>query len=180
MIGIKWYDYRLLEKWKLIGTATGVAPWEAKFVLECVANTPGHVVEIGTHRGDLAREIATAYPLREIHCVDKADPSYGVKAEDIGEVAKPFSNVAIHLMDSKDFTIPKGTGVVFIDGDHTWDGVKIDTENALRHFRTHRGMILWHDYNEDNEVMPYLDWLVHRTRLDIVHLNCTSIAYLVI
>ena len=35
---------------------------------------------------------------------------------------------------------------VFIDGDHTWEGVKQDTELALSLIHK-RGSIIWHDVN---------------------------------
>lgn len=175
---IKWFDYNILAKRTLITSATGIAPWECHLLLDFIEHTPGHVVEIGTHRGDTAREIITAFPTRELHCVDNNMPVYGLKTEEICEKAKDIPGVCLHLMDSKDFKIPAGTGVVFIDGDHSWEGVKADTENALRHFRTHHGVILWHDYNTDNEVMPYLERLRERSRLDILHVSNTSVAFL--
>lgn len=36
--------------------------------------------------------------------------------------------------------------LVFIDGDHSYEGVRSDTENAFRLLRDDRSVIVWHDY----------------------------------
>jgi hypothetical protein len=149
-------------------------------LLDQIERTPGHIVEIGTHLGHTAKEIATAFPTRSLFCVDCCAPEYGLKLEDIGSATKGMNNVALTIMDSKLYAIPSGTGVIFIDGDHTWEGVKADTENALRHYKTHQGLIVWHDYNQEFEVMPYLEWIRFRNCLNIYHVQNSSLAFLVL
>ena len=36
--------------------------------------------------------------------------------------------------------------LVFVDGDHSYDGVRADTEHAFRLLRDERSVIVWHDY----------------------------------
>jgi len=51
--------------------------------------------------------------------------------------------------DSKSFDYRPYAGscdLVFIDGDHSYDGVRSDTVNAFRLLRDERSVIVWHDY----------------------------------
>ncbi len=36
--------------------------------------------------------------------------------------------------------------LIFIDGDHTYDGVKSDTNNVFKHLINENSIIVWHDY----------------------------------
>lgn len=82
-------------------------------------------------------------------------------------------NVTKLIIDSDSFF--KSTNdtwnVIFLDGDHSYNQVKKDTENALLHLETN-GLIIWHDiYNKDrlcakcncepsfNDVREYLESL---------------------
>lgn len=174
------FPYGIIDKWKLVGKNTGCAPWEVQYILDKCEQHRGHIVEIGTNRGGTTAEIADAFPTREIHTVDCNLPVYGLNEEDIGAECKSCNNVQLHRMDSKDFHHPQGTGVIFIDGDHTWEGVKADTEKALAHYRNHRGIIIWHDYTPEFEVWPYLGWLRHNMHWDIAQVDMTSLAVLVL
>lgn len=178
MLPLHRYPFEVLKKRPLTAEMTGVAPWECQWILEQVDKVQGHVLEIGTHLGVTAREIALAFPSRQLFCVDCCAPEYGLKQEEICRGAKDLPNVTLTLMDSKSYEIPKGVGIIFIDGDHSWEGVKADTENAFKHFRTHTGIIIWHDYCQEFEVMPYLEWIREKQRLDIKHVQDTTLAFL--
>ena len=54
--------------------------------------------------------------------------------------------------------------LIFIDGDHTFDAGKEDSEAALAYLQSHGGgLIVWHDYYEGGPawvgVKPYVDSL---------------------
>ena len=69
----------------------------------------------------------------------------------------------------------KEVGFVFLDGDHSYDGVRVDTEKALEYFaatagkKKERRFMVWHDVSElhpgwvgvldylRKEVAPYYD-----------------------
>ncbi len=53
--------------------------------------------------------------------------------------------------------------LVFIDGDHSRQGVTLDTRNALRLLRDDRSIIVWHDYGQTSE---RVDWSVLAAILD--------------
>lgn len=40
--------------------------------------------------------------------------------------------------------------MVFIDGSHSYNYVKNDTENAFKMLKNKKGIIIWHDYSKDN------------------------------
>jgi len=41
--------------------------------------------------------------------------------------------------------------LIFIDGDHTYEGVKSDTANAFKLIKDEHSMIVWHDYGTSTE-----------------------------
>lgn len=172
------YDFKFWVPERLVNFDGGTAPWECLWVMGQIEQIAGHILEIGTHLGGTMRQWARNFPTRQFICVDKCDPNYGLKPEEVGSRYRECPNVTLRLVDSKEFTYPDGVGVVFIDGDHSWDGVKADTQKALDHFRRNQGIIIWHDYNPEHEVMPYLNWLHYTTGLNIRQVQFTTLAYL--
>ena len=69
------------------------------------------------------------------------------------------SNVS-HIAQSSltfDFdSLGKRFDVVFIDGDHSYEAVKSDTENAFRLLRDESSVIVWHDYGAELPEWPVL------------------------
>lgn len=178
MLKFETYDSRWLT-WELTGKPlSGMFPWEIQWLINKGSGITGDILEIGTHKGATARELAVAFPHLTIHCVDSADASYGLKPEEIGMESKHLPNVSLTLADSKSYSFPPGLGMIIIDGDHSWDGVKADTEKSVNYFRNRSGLIVWHDYDPTHEVMPYLDWLVYHTGLPIKWVQNTMLAYL--
>ena len=100
--------------------------------------------------------------------------------------SRPLKNV-VHLgHDSKtfDYTPYLGTcDLVFIDGDHSYDGVRSDTANAFRLLRDERSVIVWHDYirtSEDDVLWGVfagmLDGAPERARRHLYHVSNTLCA----
>ena len=132
------------------------------------------IVEVGTQYGHTCLELARAFPNRHIITIDnsKAPTMCDGQMEEklpireIGHLVRGLPNVLQADCDSAHFLC--GTlkiGMVLIDGDHSYAGVKRDTEHWMQYFRTHSsgGMprfIAWHDAHEDRPawigVLEYL------------------------
>lgn len=79
-----------------------------------------------------------------------------------------------------DFRVLPRFDLVFIDGCHTYQGVKNDTEKALECLRDN-GMLIWHDFHPIEKslwpgVRDYLNELA--SQLTLIHLFPTSLAML--
>lgn len=53
-------------------------------------------------------------------------------------------------------TIPQPLDFIFIDGNHYYDYVKLDSKNALEHIDKN-GCIVWHDYGQYPDVSKAVD-----------------------
>jgi predicted O-methyltransferase YrrM len=156
-------------------------PWEKRWLLWRIGQMEGagNVLEIGTLFGDTAFEIASAFPTRKVICLDALDAGYnamGLTAETVCRSARGLPNVELRIGNSRDFVYADEDRIrfIFIDGDHSWDGLRADTERALQYAKGGRIPIVWHDYAENFEVMYYLKWLANRgTRL--FHVNGTTL-----
>ncbi len=100
-----------------------------------------------------------------------------LQPSEAGELARYYPNVKILLMDSGKIDYPSicNVSLVFIDGNHSYDAIKTDTEKALEYFGTHKstrpGCIAWHDYTT---------WCCQGVRddLDLRSLEGRSLVYL--
>ena len=109
------------------------------------------IFEIGTYRGQTTCALAQVCPEAEVFTLNlppEADPRY---APFLGWYIRksPFRD-RIHQLFSNSFsfdTTPyrKSMDLVFIDGDHSYDAVKNDTQKALELLRP-GGILLWHDF----------------------------------
>lgn len=73
--------------------------------------------------------------------------------------------------------------VVFVDGDHSYDGVRSDTANAFRLLRDERSVIVWHDYmrTSESDIMwglfaGILDGLPRHAHSQLYHVSNTLCA----
>jgi len=132
---------------------------------------PSRVFEIGTHRGRTTRLIADYSGAHtRIHTMD-LPPERMMEARCFPEarsalIGEQFRNHPMRAKitqlyaDSQTFDFSPyqaSMDLVFVDGDHTYEGVKRDSENALRMIRP-GGLILWDDYHQrfGDQVMEYL------------------------
>lgn len=84
--------------------------------------------------------------------------------------------VTQHLSDSAKFNyLPfnKSIDLFFVDGAHSYEYVKSDTENALKSISPN-GIILWHDYTNVIDVTEYLNEL--SGKMPVFRINHTSLA----
>ena len=160
----------------------------------CKHLRPRRIFEIGTYRGASALIMAmNTPPESEILTLDldparRADTKYRLEMGDIGGV--PFVvggtyrgtdfEPKIHQLygDSAlfDFQPFYGSGdLVFVDGNHGYENVKSDSENAFRVVRG-GGIVLWDDYHPEwgPGVMGYLNEIEGSKR--VVQIDGTRLA----
>lgn len=157
---------------------SGMFPHEVQWLLSKIRGVTGDILEIGTFKGATTREIATAYPYIVIHTIDNCDPSYGLNPDEVGMECKDLPNVKLTIEDSGRYAFPPNLGMIIIDGDNTWEGVRRDTEKALDYFRNRHGTIVWHDFDVTHQVWWYLDWLFTHSRRDLQLVQSTQLVFL--
>jgi hypothetical protein len=160
---------------------------ETKFLCWLAQRAEGNIVEIGCNKGLTTRDLARSNPSKIVYGVDyfvrRAGHDWQIgerpSAEDLCIYARQLRNVVVLHADSASLNYEAlvDVGIVFIDGDHTLEGVRADTECALRFLKKRGGgIIVWHDYYETAPywvgVRPYVDSL----DLDIVRVEGTWIA----
>lgn len=141
-----------LEKVTYIWGGSGVLDYAflrgiiSKFKLE-------NYLEIGTYIGESINNIADlckvchsiTLPKNHENSMKKACKRYNLP--DYSERLTDKANIIHHYCDSKDFdftTIKENIDIYFIDGDHSYEGCKKDTENIFN-FRNEDSFVIWHD-----------------------------------
>ena len=137
----------------------GSLPWCDIFALLSIVadRRPKSVVEIGTFNGHTTRLLAATLPNSQIHTIDlppepedasseiPKDDFHLIRSRKIGEFYKSDAsivNVVQHLGDTAAMDFPPGE-LYFIDGSHTYEYVKNDTEKAMAFPQAKT--FLWHD-----------------------------------
>lgn len=167
---------------------------ELRWLCMMAKQSQGNILEIGTHYGLTTRCLATHCPDKLVFTVDYISDSPTMLAEQahemptlttVGMWARGVPNVLIALQDSKTFDYAgKDIGFIFIDGDHSHDGVKADTQLALKNaeVRAERGkqtVIAWHDFYDHPwvRVKAYIEEMSASLPYPIRHVDGTYIAY---
>jgi hypothetical protein len=146
--------------------------------------------EIGSWRGESVANVASV--AHECISLSLSDAEMRQAGWDDRYVAtarffsRHLKNVVHIGHDSKtfDYTPYLGTcDLVFIDGDHTYDGVRSDTEHAFGLLRDETSVIVWHDYMRTSEddvlwgvVAGVLDGAPERARRHLYHVSNTLCA----
>jgi len=117
--------------------------------------------EIGTWRGESVAVVSPfckACATMNLSNRELAKRGWGGRYLEIQRIfSKRLPNV-IHIeADSHyfDFGQLNKFDLIFIDGDHSYEGVKRDTENAFRLLKDKRSIIVWHDYCNNYEDINY-------------------------
>lgn len=152
----------------------------------------GNILEIGCNEGYTTALLGSAFADKTIYgidCAELPDIAFEQKweipdATRIGIHAKGLPNVKVLSQDSTNLNYHyfNDIGTIFIDGDHSYSGVKADTEKALGFFSSRgNGLIIWHDSYDGAPkwcgVWKYLNEL-KTGGLDIQFVPHTWIAYL--
>jgi hypothetical protein len=168
-----------------ISTETHYTPAnEVSLLCWLIAQVPGDILEIGCSRGWTTQALALAFPDRIIHAVDwtgnheLSGPQALEKPEIVAEIACHLPNVRTYNMNSHLLPYPEGVGFIFIDGDHSLEGVRGDSERAFLYARSHDVIIAWHDYSQlfYINVVDYLDSLSEQG-CHLLHIEGTMVAF---
>jgi hypothetical protein len=119
---------------------------------------PCSYLEIGTWRGESMANVAgvadrcvsISLSNRELMEMGYGEPfikNNFLFSNGIGNVTHIAHNS--HTFDFS--TLGERFDIIFIDGDHRYEGVKIDTMNAFKLLRNERSVIIWHDYGTSPE-----------------------------
>jgi predicted O-methyltransferase YrrM len=127
-------------------------------------------MEIGSWRGE---SLANVAPYAK-HCVSVSLSDDEMRAMKFPErmvkmqrmFSEKFPNVEHIGANSRTFdfkSLNRKFDLIFIDGDHSYDGVKIDTATAFSLLKDENSVIVWHDYAPSYE---HLDWEVFSGIMD--------------
>ncbi len=144
----------------------GSLPWVDLLTLITIARDrrPSVMLEIGTFFGHTARLLALNLPDCVIHTIDlpltfdqktddgelPKDDFHLIKGREVGKAfrgAGSLSNIVQHSGDTAtwDFGNAPGATVFFVDGSHTYEYARNDTEKCLAAGKGRPGTIMWHD-----------------------------------
>jgi predicted O-methyltransferase YrrM len=119
-------------------------------------------LEIGTWRGESVANVAKiAKNCVSLSLSDEEMRRFGF-GEDIIKnsmyFSKNISNIQHIGHDSRTFDfskLDKKFDVIFIDGDHHYETVKMDTQNAFRLLKDENSVLVWHDYGFGPETIRW-------------------------
>jgi len=127
----------------------------------CARTRPRRIFEIGTYTGLATLVLAINAPAAEIFTLDLAPAARPTHAHGLGVGGFPDFALGAHFRahpaasrihqlhgDSRAFdpaALAASMDLVLIDGDHTYEFVRADTEHALALLRP-GGLIVWDDY----------------------------------
>jgi predicted O-methyltransferase YrrM len=121
---------------------------EAALLWKAVKATAGDILEIGRNHAGSTVVLATAADSdRVIYSID-LNPKHDPRCEEFLQRAENQKRVRLLVGDSRE-RLPSATyGLLFIDGDHSYDGVLADTRahwNALKNVNGKPGLAVFHD-----------------------------------
>jgi len=122
--------------------------------------TEGVILEIGSKNGKSARAMAETANV-PIYCIDMWDLTFLEKKDSRPKVHKDVSNFDAFTEAVKGLNVihvkglsaeiakawEKPIGLLFIDGDHSYEGCKADYEGFARHIIP-GGYLIFHDYED--------------------------------
>lgn len=146
-------------------------------------------LEIGTWRGESVANVAAiakkcvsiSYSDEEMHHKNISDAF--IKTHKIFSADLP--NV-IHIgHDSHSFdylSLNQKFDLIFIDGDHSYEGVRVDTQKVFTLLRDENSVIIWHDYGFSPESVRWsvfagiLDGIPSENRKNLYHISNSLLA----
>ena len=147
-------------------------------------------LEIGTWYGKTTYEIVIRNLEKKIYTIDYMEDDLIISEherktrapkEDLCKYAKSLDNVDFIYANSQTYNFDKFKNVdfIFIDGNHSFDGVKIDTQKSIDYLsKNNDGIIAWHDVHTKNltQVPDYMQYLA-KTH-DIYYIKNSNIGFI--
>lgn len=127
----------------LIGNPGWTPHHEVKYLCWLARQVTGDILEIGCNNGQTTLELAIACPDKTVYGCDwtgaptMCDSQRGEQPDPARfcELARHLPNVRVFNCKSEELAYESlDLGLIFIDGDHSYEGVKKDTEKALSYF----------------------------------------------
>ena len=145
-------------------------------------------LEIGTWRGESVANVAKV--AKECVTIDLPEETIRdqVKSESVISNMRFFSRNLVNVKhishDSRKLDTSKlgKFDLIFVDGDHSYENVEIDTRNVFNLLRNNRSTIVWHDYGFTPEKVRYsvlagiLDGCSSKFHPNIYHVSNTLCA----
>lgn len=178
----------------------GSLPWcDIVALLSVIVDRrPNCVLEIGTFNGHTTRLLALNLPDSSIHTVDlpenydaigsngspfPKDDFHLIQARKVGKAYRSdpsIKNITQHYGDSADwdFSSADGATFYFIDGSHTYEYARNDTEKAIAAVQGRPATLVWHDCNDTHPGVTR--WLAEMISngLPVKHICGTNVAIL--
>jgi len=125
-------------------------------------NKVADYLEIGTWRGEsivnVAPYVTNAVSL-SLSKAEMIEMGYYIGAVDAALMfSKDIPNILHIGHNSKTFdfsSLNKKFDLIFVDGDHEYEAVKLDTANVFKLLKDENSIIVWHDYAPAFEVINY-------------------------
>lgn len=119
-------------------------------------------VEVGSYMGESAEVFAQELPEATIYCIDPWQSGYDNKDSashsDFKDVEEQFdlrtaSYKNINKVKNYSTSVTMPCNAIYIDGIHTYEGVKQDIEHWIKQLKPGKKVISGHDYYEDSEIL---------------------------
>jgi predicted O-methyltransferase YrrM len=169
----------------------GLPEHQLRVLLKIVAFTyPSRFLEIGTFMGQTTAAIADCLPGIDIHTVDlppaetvAAVPGKDKHLVDRRDVGREFRGVPCHVVQhlrntlTWDFAEVGRPDFIFIDADHSYEGVRNDSEKTLALVGGSAATFMWHDCDDSHPGVVQLleEW--RGAGRDIRRIKGTTLAY---
>lgn len=117
---------------------------EAACLWRSVTTTTGDILEIGRrHGGSTVLLLAAAKGTRRVISID-IDPAHHPVADAFFALPDVASRVELVVADSRQYRTP-GVGLIFIDGDHSYEGASADVFAHWAQLSAGNGLAVFHD-----------------------------------
>ena len=162
---------------------------ECRVILHLIdKHRPKTYLEVGINAGTTLERVASRFPAMWCIGVDPGDtvpvaerlavqiPEY-LPASEVGKMARHLPNVEVIMAKYEDCVTPPKADFVFIDAEHTYKGVTINSCDALRGGAK---CIVWHDVFQPAtpEVAPAVAAFEDATGQQAFHVAGTTVAYM--
>ncbi|MEO1050659.1 MAG: class I SAM-dependent methyltransferase [Bacteroidota bacterium] len=136
------------------------------------------LANVGDITNDLTSLTLSATEMREMGISEKFISVHGVFSNGIGSIKKIENNS--HTYDFKQ--LDKKFDLIFVDGDHSYEGVVNDSKKVFPLRKDGNSIIVWHDYGFNTEDVRYstlkgiLDGIPIEKHRNLYHISNTMCA----